>query len=256
MIAGAIDLNATAPTPFLIGLDKRVPYVAIGVNSLFCGSNHMIVLKQSDINNVAQLKGKRIGLPKGTITEFIFVSKVAPAHGLKASDFQIANIPDSRDRIPSMVAKAVDATALGDPFVAIAEHEGVVRALEDFCRYDVMPFMLTATTKIVQESPAAVVAYLRGWLRAVKLLKDEPEKAAQVYLDDLKSLGRDVPLHVLDKALRRMRWEPEITPQMDRYLADMAKEMVAATTGDRLRAMPDLGKGVNKELLKKAMASR
>src|SRR6266849_1004646 len=160
MIAGAIDLNATAPTPFLIGLDKRVPYVAIGVNSLFCGSNHMIVLKQSDINNVAQLKGKRIGLPKGTITEFIFVSKVAPAHGLKASDFQIANIPDAKDRIPSMVAKAVDATALGDPFVAIAEHEGVVRALEDFCRYDVMPFMLTATTKIVQENPAAVVAYL------------------------------------------------------------------------------------------------
>src|SRR5437667_12257439 len=115
MIAGAIDLNATAPTPFLIGLDKGVPYVAIGVNSLFCGSNHLVVLKSSDINTVAQLKGKRIGLPKGTITEFIFVSKVAPAHGLKASDFQIANIPDAKDRVPSMVAKAVDMAALGDP---------------------------------------------------------------------------------------------------------------------------------------------
>src|SRR5881296_3238210 len=66
MIAGAIDLNATAPTPFLIGLDKGVPYVALGVNSLFCGSNHLVVLKSSDINSVAQLKGKRIGLPKGT----------------------------------------------------------------------------------------------------------------------------------------------------------------------------------------------
>src|SRR6266581_909214 len=186
MIAGAIDVNATAPTPFLIGLDKGVPYVAIGVNSLFCGSNHLVVLKSSDINTVAQLKGKRIGLPKGAITEFIFVSKVAPAHGLKASDFQIANIPDAKDRVPSMVAKAVDMAALGDPFVAIAEHEGLIRPLEDFCRYDVMPFMLTATNRIVQENPASVVAYLRGWLRAVRLLKEEPEKAAQVYLDDLK----------------------------------------------------------------------
>ena len=26
MIAGAIDINATAPTPFLIGLDKKIPY--------------------------------------------------------------------------------------------------------------------------------------------------------------------------------------------------------------------------------------
>ena len=256
MIAGAIDLNATAPTPFLIGLDKGVPYVAIGVNSLFCGSNQLVVLKQSDINTVAQLKGKRIGLPKGTITEFIFLSKIAPAHGLKPTDIQIANIPDAKDRVPSMVAKAVDMAALGDPFVAIAENEGVVRVLEDFCKYDVMPFMLTATTKIVRENPAAVVAYLRGWLRAVKLLKEEPEKAAQVYLDDLKSLGRNVPLPIIDKALRRMRWEPEINTTMDRYLADMAKEMVAATSGERLRAMPDLAKGVNKDLLKKAMAAR
>ncbi len=256
MIAGAIDLNATAPTPFLIGLDKGVPYVAIGVNSLFCGSNHLVVLKQSDINSVAQLKGKRIGLPKGTITEFIFVSKVVPAHGLKPSDVQIANIPDAKDRVPSMVAKAVEMTALGDPFVSIAEHEGLIRVLEDFCKYDVMPFMLTATTKIVRDNPGAVVAYLRGWLRAVKLLKEEPEKAAQVYLDDLKSLGRDLPLAVLDKALRRMRWEPEINGAMDRYLVDMAKDMVAATSGERLRAMPDLSKGVNKELLKKAMAAR
>ncbi|HEV8585447.1 MAG TPA: NrtA/SsuA/CpmA family ABC transporter substrate-binding protein [Methylomirabilota bacterium] len=256
MIAGAIDLNATAPTPFIIGLDKGVPYVALGVNSLFCGSNHLVVLKSSDINSVAQLKGKRIGLPKGTITEFIFVSKVAPAHGLKPGDFQIANIPDAKDRVPSLVAKAVDMAALGDPFVSIAEHEGLIRPLEDFCRYDMLPFMLTATTKIVNDNPAAVVAYLRGWLRAVRLLKDEPEKAAQVYLDDLKSLGREVPLPVLDKALRRMKWEPEITPKMDRYLADMAKDMLAATSGDRIRAIPDLAKGVNKDLLKKAMAPR
>src|SRR6266581_8343054 len=62
MIAGAIDVNATAPTPFLIGLDKGVPFTAIAVNSLFCGTNHMVVLKHADISSVAQLKGKRVGL--------------------------------------------------------------------------------------------------------------------------------------------------------------------------------------------------
>ena len=158
--------------------------------------------------------------------------------------------------VTQIKTKAIDMAALGDPFSAIAEHEGVVRLLEDFCKYDVMPFMLTATTKIVQENPNAVVGYLRGWLRAVKLLKDKPEEAAAVYLEDLKSLGREVPPAVLDKALRRMRWEPEITPQMERYLTDMAKDMVAATTGDRIRAVPDLAKGLNKELMKKALAGR
>src|SRR5499433_3282900 len=81
MIAGAIDVNATAPTPFLIGLEKGVPYTAIAVNSLFCGTNHLVVLKNADINSVAQLKGKKIGLPKGTITEHIFLTKILPAYG-------------------------------------------------------------------------------------------------------------------------------------------------------------------------------
>ena len=65
-----------------------------------------------------------------------------------------------------------------------------------------------------------------------------------------------MPLGVVDKTLRLMRWEPEINAGMDRYLVDMAKEMVAASSGDRLKAVPDLVKGVNKELLKKAMAAR
>src|SRR5215475_3042407 len=45
MIAGAIDVNATATTPFLIGLEKGVPYTAVAVNSLFCGTDHVVVLK-------------------------------------------------------------------------------------------------------------------------------------------------------------------------------------------------------------------
>lgn len=253
MIAGAIDINATAPTPFLVGLDKGVPYTAIAVNSLFCGTNHLVVLESSDINTVAQLRGKKVGLPKGTITEHIFLTRIMPANGLKPGDIQIANIPDSKDRVPSLVAKAVDATALGDPFVSVAEHEGLVRSIENYCKYDPLPFILTAADRIVKERPQAVVAYLRGWLRAVKLLKEEPEKAAAVYAEEQKSLGHEAPVAVLDRALRRMRWEPELTPEIDRYLTEQAKELVA---GGQLKAVPDLAKGANKELLRKAMAAR
>src|ERR1044071_3374314 len=64
MIAGAIDVNATATTPFLIGLDRGVPFTAIAIHSLFCGTNHIAVLKGADLNSVSQLKGKRVALPK------------------------------------------------------------------------------------------------------------------------------------------------------------------------------------------------
>jgi ABC-type nitrate/sulfonate/bicarbonate transport system substrate-binding protein len=256
MIAGAIDVNSTATTPFLIGLDKGVPYTAVAVNSIFCGTNHIVVRKDSDINNVGQLKGKRIGIPKGTVTEFIFLSKVVPSYGLKPGDVETPNIPDAKDRIPSLLAKAIDAATVADPFVAIAEHEGLVRVIDNFCKYDQMPFMLTVTNKILKEQPDAVVAYLRGWLRAVKLLKEEPEKAATVYTDEQKSLGREVPVAVIDKALRRMRWEPDLSPAIERYLSDQAKDLVAGTIEGRIKAVPDLTRSLNRDLLAKAKAGR
>src|SRR5437899_3130470 len=164
MIAGAIDVNHTAPTPFVIGLDKGVPASVIAINSYFCGTNHIVVAKSSDINTGAQLKGKKIGLPKGTITEHIFLTRVVPGNGLKKGDIDVANIPDAKDRMPSLVAKAIDAAVLNDPFVSIGEHEGLIRSIENFCKYDVLPFLVTATNKIIKENPDAVVAYLRGWL--------------------------------------------------------------------------------------------
>ena len=155
--------------------------------------------------------------------------------------------------MPSLVAKAIDMAVLNDPFVSIGEHEGIIRSLENMCKYDVLPFMLTATNKIIKENPDAVVAYLRGWLRGVKFLKEQPEKAAAVYAEEQKEMGREVPVAVLDKALRRMRWEPEITAEMDRYLVEEVKELVAAGT---IKSTPDVTKGINKELLAKAMGRR
>lgn len=256
MIAGALDINSTAPTPFLIGLDKGIPFTAIAVNSYFCGTNHVVVRKESDINTPAQLKGKKIGLPKGTITEYVLLSRMLPAYGLKTGDYEIASIPDAKDRMPSLIAKAIDAATLADPFVAAGENEGLIRSIGDFCKYDPMPFMLTATQKIVKDNPQAVVAYLRGWLRAVTLLKDKPVEAATVYADDQKSFGRDTPMAVLDKALRRMKWEPAITPDLQRYLADQAKDLVAGSAEGRIKAVPDIPKALNTELLGKASAGR
>jgi ABC-type nitrate/sulfonate/bicarbonate transport system substrate-binding protein len=97
MIAGAIDVNATAPTPFLIGLAKGVPHTSVAVNSMICAATHIVTLKGSDINSVSQLRGRKIGLPKGTITEYVFLTRTAPSYGLKPGDFQVANIPDPKD---------------------------------------------------------------------------------------------------------------------------------------------------------------
>jgi ABC-type nitrate/sulfonate/bicarbonate transport system substrate-binding protein len=256
MIAGAIDVNATAPTPFLIGLDKGVPFTAVAVNSMICAATHLVTLKSSDINSISQLRGRKIGLPKGTITEYVFLTRTAPSYGLKSGDFQVANIPDPKDMASSLIAKAIDMASLGEPHSSIGEYDGTIRVVEDYCKYDPLPFMLTVTNKAIKENPDAVVAYLRGWLRAVKFLKEEPQKAAAVYVEEQKSLGREIPVAVIDKALQRMKWEPDLTPTLEKYLVDQAKDLVAGAGEGRINAMPDVAKALNRDLLARAKAAR
>ena len=113
------------------------------------------------------------------------------------------------DAVRALITKSAN-----DMAVAIAEHEGLIRSIDSFCKYDPLPFLLTVTNGVLKSQPEAVEAYLRGWLRAVRLLKEEPEKAAAVYTDEQKSLGREVPVPVIDRALRRMRWEPELSAEI------------------------------------------
>lgn len=252
MVGGSIDINSTAAAPFVTGLSQKVPFAAVAVNSHFCGANAIVVLKDSDINTIAQLKGKKIANARGTISDFIFAAKMGPAHGLAPSDYQVANM-DAKDRIAALVAKAVDAASLTEPFMSVGEHEGIIRVIENYCKYDPLPFMITATTKILEENPAVVVAYLKGWTKAVRLLREEPEKAAQSYWEDKKESGYSVPLGVIDKSLRKMRWEPEITGEMEQYLVAQAKELQEAK---RIQAIPDVAKALNRELLQKALAAQ
>ena len=93
-------------------------------------------------------------------------------------------------------------------------------------------------------------------LRAVALLKEEPVKAAAIYTEEQRSVGRDVEVAVIDKSLRRIRWEPEITPKMEKYLVDQAKDLTTGAGEGRLKAVPDVAKALNRDLLKKAMAAR
>jgi hypothetical protein len=93
-------------------------------------------------------------------------------------------------------------------------------------------------------------------LRAVRFLKEEPQKAAAVYVEDQKSLGREIQVDVIDKALQRMKWEPDLTPQMEKYLVDQAKDLLSGAGEGRISAMPDIAKALNRDLLARAKAAR
>jgi hypothetical protein len=49
-----------------------------------------------------------------------------------------------------------------------------------------------------------------------------------------------------------MRWEPEITPEIEKYLGDQAQDLLKGGGEGRLNSIPDINQALNKELLRKA----
>ncbi len=89
------------------GLDTRV----IGVASR--GINHYLaVAKGENIHNLADLKGKRVGLFRGTAAELSFVTALH-SQGISSRDVKIINL-DFAAASAALAAKQIDATWGGD----------------------------------------------------------------------------------------------------------------------------------------------
>lgn len=81
----------------------------------------LIVQKDSNIQSVQDLKGKRVALNKGSNVHYLLL-KVLEANNLKLSDIEVVYLPPS-DARAAFERGAVDAWVIWDPFFAAAEHQ-------------------------------------------------------------------------------------------------------------------------------------
>ena len=89
----------------------------------------ILVRADSALTEVAALKGRRIGVSKGSGCHYLVLSALRRA-GLSASDVQLVFL-EAQDGSAAFQGGSLDAWAIWDPFLAIAEAEGAVRRLAD-----------------------------------------------------------------------------------------------------------------------------
>jgi sulfonate transport system substrate-binding protein len=93
--------------------------VYVGAEPAKPESSAILVTKDSPIKNLAELKGKRIALQKGSSAQYLLVSAVKKA-GLQWTDIQPIYLAPA-DARAAFESKSVDAWAIWDPFYAAAE---------------------------------------------------------------------------------------------------------------------------------------
>lgn len=126
---GSIDVGTVGESPPVFAQAAGADLVYVGNEPPAPASEAIIVLKESPIKTVAELKGKRVAVAKGSNANFLLIKLLEKA-GLKFSDIEVVYLPPA-DARAAFESGRVDAWSIWDPFLAASEKQLGARILAD-----------------------------------------------------------------------------------------------------------------------------
>jgi ABC-type nitrate/sulfonate/bicarbonate transport system substrate-binding protein len=250
MVAGELDAGTMNITPFIVGA-AVASLTMVAVVSLGGDTVGLMARKGAGIAGVADLRGRRIGISVGSTTGNIFVQTVAPQAGLKPGDYQVVNMRPP-DQVAALAAGSVDAITSFEPYLTIAEQEGIGVTLLRFGGIDPNPTCLVLAPALIEKSPDTVKAFLKSWLDGVDYWRNHTAQVVDVLVQLSSSAGyANVTREVAEAVVRQIKVEPEITPALAAHIKGEAERMKAANL---IRALPDWNKVLRPDLLAQAKA--
>ncbi|CAB3750615.1 ABC transporter substrate-binding protein [Burkholderia sp. MSh2] len=119
--AGAIDVGTVGETPPIFAQAGGVDFVYIGNEPPSPQGEAIVVLPDSPIRAVAQLRGKKVAFNKGSNVHYLLVKALERA-GLTYADIQPIYLTPA-DARAAFVQRNVDAWVIWDPYLAAAERQ-------------------------------------------------------------------------------------------------------------------------------------
>ncbi|MCR6476259.1 sulfonate ABC transporter substrate-binding protein [Variovorax sp. ZS18.2.2] len=126
---GAVDVGYVGEAPPIFAQAAGAKFVYFGYDPAAPRAEAILVTKDSPIKSVADLKGKKVALNKGSNVHYLLVKQLEK-NGLKLSDIQPVYLAPADGRA-AFESKNVDAWVIWDPFQAAAEKATGARVLAD-----------------------------------------------------------------------------------------------------------------------------
>lgn len=178
----AIDFGSTAGAAALLAKANGSPIETVYIYSK-PEWTALVVGKDSTVQNVTELKGKKIAATKGT-DPYFFLLRSLHENGLSAADVEIINLQHADGRT-ALERGEVDAWAGLDPFMAQTELEQGSRLVYRNINFNSYGF-LNARSEFISAYPEHTKLVLTQYERARQWILDNQEEAAQILADEAK----------------------------------------------------------------------
>jgi len=155
-----------------------------------------------NIDNLDQLKGKKVGVARGSGGEVFWLAMIDKLK-LNAADYTIVNV-EAPEMVAALERGNIDAYAVWEPWVTrgltAVKNTKVLRDQEGILEQGVYIYMNKGW---IQKNPAASEAFLRALVDATEIINGDRKRAAKDVSDFLKNL--DPPL--VEQLMTKLRFE-------------------------------------------------
>ena len=215
---GAVDVGYVGEAPPIFAQAAGAKFVYFGYDPAAPRAEAILVTKDSPIQSVADLKGKKVALNKGSNVHYLLVKQLEK-NGLKLSDIQPIYLAPADGRA-AFESKNVDAWVIWDPFQAAAEKATGARVLADGTSGPLTVVnnyqYYLGERSFVSKNPKVIEALFEDSVSQGIWLKKNLRQAAEL-IAPLQGL----PLDVVELALRR--YEFNVKPITPAVAADQQK---------------------------------
>jgi len=247
LLAGSLDICGTTLAHAIHSASMGQPVVVVAALCNKCSA--LVVKKDGPIQQIKDLKGKRIGYVPGTMHE-ILLRETLKQNGLSADkDVQLMRV-DFFDMGTALANGDIDAFLSGEPFPTIAVHNDYGRILS-YPYYDESVGTINAgmlvTREMIEKDPERVYRLVAAHAQATEYLRANPDK----WLQRAAEFG--TPVEILREAAPNMELA---------WLVDEAYVARAKALGTRMQALgiiakqPDYEKLFDLSFVKKVQEQR
>jgi sulfonate transport system substrate-binding protein len=184
LLAGAQEVNVMGSIPFLAGVANGQPLVLIGhlhgdpLRDNYADNNSIVARPGSGITDVRGLRGKRIGLPRGTGAEGYLLG-ILSQNGMSPNDVTLVNIGPP-NLVTGLRQSDVDAIAMFEPVASVAELRvpGAVRILAGGCTSCYDPGTVLTSRPVIAQKAEQLRRFWLAFAEAEQWVRQNLDAAA------------------------------------------------------------------------------
>lgn len=179
LAAGSVDITQLGTAPVALGISTDVDYEVIGIGDIIGKAETLVAKNSSGVNSVADLKGKKIGVPFASTSHYSLLNALKLA-GVSENDVQILDLQPN-DIFAAWQRGDIDAAYIWYPVLSklLEDGKAITDSGELAGKGVLTADLIVARTDYAKQHPDVVKKFIKTQLKANDVILQHPDTAVK-----------------------------------------------------------------------------